>query len=318
MPTDIAVVYHPTTFSSALTIKAGSSAFSTIPTMPEINLSADYNQMLGLTNRRSAQMGIAPALPYVDSDTIPSVSIISALATRINLLRAARGLAAVVFSAINTSTRKSAALWNQFRTALNFTGSVTIFPNTTSWSGSSYWSELETVYNSGIFVSSPSIVQSHTFTISSRDIGKYDGFLLFPTRMLRTRLAMSFNLSTFAPSISGFNAILQQSFLSFEVNNYEGFGTEDPTIFVYSSSSNDSVPSISIVNNLDIFEGTFAPYITGLQNVVINQSTIASRAGSYLSLVLGQNEELFGSGVSTTSRAKMDVATTSLKLDWGF
>lgn len=93
-------------------IEAGGSTFtSPVPTIAEINASSQWNQVIGLYNRRQSQMntilnGTPTPISYISPDTRITAATIAALYTAIGSLRTSEGFGAYTFPTAEIAANK--------------------------------------------------------------------------------------------------------------------------------------------------------------------------------------------------------------------
>src|SRR5262249_35036433 len=104
---DAAVVFSPATVTDGSTLITAAPALSSIPRIAEINGGSDWNQIIGLVNRRTSQVWPAMSLfSYVSSGAMPTAALVNSLRTRINVIRNGVGVGNFNFgTALSTGNR---------------------------------------------------------------------------------------------------------------------------------------------------------------------------------------------------------------------
>jgi len=127
-------------------IYAGTSTFSSPPTIAEINAAGGINQVIALFNRRVSQLNtlrngsIVSAFSYQASDTRVTTAALSALFTAINNLRVGEGFATYAsFPSLSANTVMKGSALAHARKALAISGVQTIELSTLGTSPASRW-----------------------------------------------------------------------------------------------------------------------------------------------------------------------------------
>ncbi len=285
MSLDASVVFAPIIVGARTIMHLGTNAFSTPPTIAEINASSDWWQVFALYNRRASQVFSSPTLLSLPANpqNLPTAGNVNALQTQINILRTALGYTAYSFTAVSPGGLIRATDLTALRTALSITGSfvATLVSN--------YRSYLREIPYNGTIISGP--IQNQQL-----GSGNYYGKRAQIGGMERSRYGCSFAI----PSMSGLKAPLAGT-ITFAADRWSNL-LESNTAVIYASSSDDSAIPTGWYNNLNIACGSVAynttdPFFPG--SVTVPATAFASARGRNLSFVIGEDAELTGSGVGT-------------------
>lgn len=311
---DPAVVFSPTTITAGSTLIKAGLALSAIPSIAGINSSSDWNQIIGLVNRRTSQVWPAMgSFSYLSQGEMPTASLVNSLRTRINTIRNGVNVGSFNFgTAAAAGNRIKATEFTALRTALNFAGSR----NLGGSGGMRAWFRNDNPYGTE---------QSESIIVSTI-VGKWSGSPSSgdPSDRPITRWRTMTNF--FQPAGLSPNYVT-----TLLIQIYSWTNSLEPWTFqIWSSATDDSAyASTSVAYNLNFLEATIPYGSTGDQIVPVDAGRVAAKIGARWSIIMGSNTELANSGAggtgSSTDRAAAQVSdpVTSgvrcvLILDWGF
>jgi hypothetical protein len=312
---DAAVVFSPATITAGSTVIKAGPALSSIPTIAEINGGSDWNQVIGLVNRRTSQVWPAMSLfSYLGDGEKPTASLVNALRTRINQIRV--GVAQSNFNfgtAVSAGNRIRATEFTALRNSLNFIGTRNIGGS----GGMKGWYRNDNPYGT----------QSGAAGYTNGPlVGKWSGNPIFnPDDRPITRFRTMTNFLQPTQWSANYGAVSLKIQVYAWTNSLENW-----TFEIWSSATDDSgYPSTDVAYNLDFFEGSIPFGTTGLYTVPLDVSRVAAHHGSRWSVIMGSDKELSNSGAGGTghdtdraaaqcSDPVTDGVQCLLVLDWGF
>jgi hypothetical protein len=275
---DPSVIWSPT-LASGVPIKAGGSAFLSPPAMSEVNASSDQNQVVALANRRTSQIdNTLSQFGYVAAGARPQASLVSNLQTRINLLRGDAGVAPFAFTPVSSGTRIRAQDWLDLRTALDFTP----VPPACSLAGILYAHEKDNVYITNVLTPYNNVSGGYP---NNSWIGKHSTNTSGGGD--RWRLMVIFNVPSGASALGSYRFDIA---LSGWLNQIEAFSPQ----FFAANSALTGGSSWWTNRDHDLGSGTYGN--SASQAIAVPGSLVASRAGSTLCIVLGEDAEMSSSG----------------------
>lgn len=305
MALDASVAFVPSNLGSNAGSKllTGLNSFSSPPTIAEINASSWINQIIALVNRRMYQTIVSPSYySYYSNGQYLSASQLESIKTTINAVRTNCNLSSFSFTGtFHQGDKVSAARLTELKTALNFSSLTKINSN-----GDRFWSASEAIYNG----TQTGIVNR---AYANDDLGKH----CFTTSITRSRLGMNFSIPSWIVNSSGL-----------EINHRTNLGSFTNTMdnpwrpAIYCSSTDDSSYSSGWWNNTNSFGG-YGQYNVSVQDVSIPASIVYAKKGVKLSVVMGQEFELLGTGtgVSGSNQAiygNLGIGTRFLNIDYGY
>ena len=297
----------PITFSPATVLGQhwayGAGTFSSPPAITEINAADTYAQLVGLYNRRASQLMTYPVYLAAFSRArawqgLQTYSI-QQLQFQINNLRTALGMSAFSFTSVLAGTAPKAQTIIDLRSALNFSsGNIA-----TQYSGKRYVRN-DNPYGTLVSSSQGAINQAGDW------YGKYAA-----SSIARARMGISFTIPTLSGVKTPANVAIQLGVSGGWINALETF-----TPKCIASGSDDSAYSGTWYNNLNtpLSGGTYGATST----FVVPGSVFDGARGAHLSVVLGEDAELAGTGVGSSATLKyaafFNAVSVSMTYDWGF
>jgi hypothetical protein len=293
------------------------SGFSTIPTIAEINASSGLNQIVGLVNRRrgnaNALLGTAfAALPYFTPGAKITYTNIAALQSGVIATRTIDSLEVYpvgLWPAYSTGKPIAGNLIAHFRKALRISGKY--------FGTSRYTYGLREVFY-GRRDSPWGTPYSETVSPpQSYMAGKY--FLPVGSQQWRMRILYAQALPEWVVSTEG------SAIVHFTPSSYNNALEAGWTLDAYLSDSDDHAWTIGSYTgwpyNTDTLLASFAYSTLSRQTASVSMSTLAARAGTWLSLVFGNSYEIAGTGaaptVAYTNATVSESAPYGIEIDYG-
>jgi hypothetical protein len=292
------------------------SGFSTIPTIAEINASSGLNQIVGLVNRRrrnaNALLGTAfAALPYFTPGVKITYTDIAALQSGVISARTMDSLEAYTgtWPTYSAGTPISGNLIAHLRKSLRISGKY--------FGTSRYTYGLREVFYGRRDLPWGTPYSETVTPPQSYTAGKYlraSGLQRWRMRLLYSQALPEWVVSTEGTAIvhftpSSYNAALETGW----------------TLDAYLSDSDDHAWTIGSYTgwpyNTDTLLASFAYSTLSRQTASVSMSTLAARAGTWLSLVFGNSYEIAGTGAEpTTTGVNATVSESApygIEIDYG-
>ncbi len=284
---------------NASRIERGSNAFSTTPTIAEINASSGLNQVIGLINRRIRRY-----------NTLFGLSIFN----RINTVRLTEGFASYVFPTAEVATGKAIRGTHlaHMRKALRISGVLTS-GNIVVATGSRY-SNYVRFDNPYLTTESESYPGSGEADGSAAGSCGKSHFGLSVTRTSRQRYLFQYAIPDWATAADSANFHLD---VNTEIETLEAVTTE-----VYRSNTDD-FPAVltpayggSAYNTNNLVGSAAAP---SSNDFAVAAADVVARAGGRLCFIVGTANEIASAGLGVTDGIKSALSTfhVGFSIDFG-
>jgi hypothetical protein len=256
-------------------IKAGSSSFSTPPTMTQVNASSDINQVIALCNRRTSQIDNSLSqFSYAAPSASVTAALVTALQTRINALRGEVGVSSFSFTAVSSGKPIKAQDWIDLRSALVFTPSpITIYP-----------SAYRQANNTANTYPTNNGAWGNTLYASGAIVGKQNTNTSGPG-CSRHRLGIAFSVPSGANAYAAYtlNIVL------------ENWGATLESFLPHFYAAATDVPASWFTNrDYDLGSGSYGS--SSNQAIPVPGALVAARAGGTLWVCIGEDLELIDGG----------------------
>ena len=291
----MAITWAPATILNAHW-QRGLNSFSTPPTEAEVNASDSYWQVFAGYNLFASRFLTSPtylSLVTSGASNAPTAACINGLRTAINAMRTTIGASSYSFgSSLVTGWAPKAQVLADLRQSLAFTLDA-------AYSSGGVWRHQlrEHPYNGTTTISSTTTASSSP----SQKFGKVSIAGGTGDVIDRFRLGMSFPI----PNIAGARTATLHISLTTWSNSLEAFAP-----VVYCSSTNDVAGTGTWWNNMNtsspIGTGTYG--LSGDQAIALDMSAFMGRSGSTLSLIIGQEWEMLGTGAGSSGNPAQTAA----------
>ena len=262
-------------------VPAGSSSFSSTPTISEINSSSGINQIIGLINRRGKLFVSGWSdLTYVAAGDKITKTKYDSIKTKIGTLRTGEHFSTYTLPTVTTGTPFTANVISELRRSLGVFG---VFSQELTASNSFWLERLDLPYNT---LYSESLTGGNSTIIGKFEINASG--IMYRNRVLNyIRIPDWFDNS--------FDTMKCEVFL---VNGFSKTTMEAYAFELWTSDSVDvPINNTAYAYNLDNLESTSSSNVTNSTfDMAIDSGRVLAKAGSTLSIIWGTTHELAGTG----------------------